>query len=89
MANPEFDPKALRAERQLFPMYHDNAERACHDVAFYTRRRLQIGQVLAATDVVLADGSPAIDGTIVKCGSCGLILSIRELAYRGDEIRGL
>jgi hypothetical protein len=42
----------------------------CGKVAFFFRKKLKYGDQMQSSNVLLLDGTPPKDNTIVICGSC-------------------
>jgi len=64
-------------EEALVPVYH----RGTGHVAFYTVGRLQAGDRVTASKVVLIEGE-AQPGTLIRCGTCRQPLSTtRDMTY--------
>ncbi|MCK5017992.1 MAG: hypothetical protein KAS32_13130 [Candidatus Peribacteraceae bacterium] len=54
-------------------------EGGCGKPAYYLKRQLKFGDPFHVDDVVNVDGTPTTAGEPVKCGSCNMILSGKDL----------
>ena len=42
----------------------------CNQVAFYFKEKVNVGDPIVASNVVLLDNATAHSGELIKCGSC-------------------
>jgi len=70
-------PAILPAAPFVHIYRHTHGPRACGDIAFYSRKRWKMGDLLESTDVRFPDGSQPQAGESVLCGSCGRPLILK------------
>lgn len=68
----------------MIPVYHTRGRRACWGVAVCVKTRHPFTDAAAfpADNVILADGTSPVRGTVPVCGTCGAVIdSFAELSY--------
>lgn len=66
----------------LIPVYH----RECKKVAFYSRKRWNVGDALMAKDIVKLNGREPSVGEPIACGACGSkSLGVNVFAFTFEE----
>jgi len=61
-------------------LFHSRGDEPCQGVAFTYNGPIETGETALAKNVVMPDGSTPIDGDDIRCGSCGKLVDLSDVA---------